>query len=273
MVVPTMLGRILDVLERDGEQLPQLRHLSYGGGRMPVAGDRAGAAPAAPRRLRQRLRAHRDQLDDRRARARGPPGGAGERRPGGAPPARLGRAAAADARGRDPRRRRRAGRRRCRPARSACAASRSPASTSGATTSSSDGWFPTSDAGSLDEDGYLYLEGRLDDVIVRGAENLSPGEIEDVLVAHPAVADAAVVGVPDTEWGEKVVAAVVAVEGERPSEAELQAWVKDRLRSSKVPTARVRVRGAAVQRHRQAAAPRAARRADGTVRIVNGVGR
>ena len=99
-----------------------------------------------------------------------------------------------------------------------------------------DGWFPTRDSGSLDEDGFLYLEGRLDDVIVRGAENLSPGEIEDVLVAHPAVADAAVVGVPDTEWGEKVVAAVVAVEGEQPSEAELQAWVKDRLRSSKVPT-------------------------------------
>jgi acyl-CoA synthetase (AMP-forming)/AMP-acid ligase II len=99
-----------------------------------------------------------------------------------------------------------------------------------------DGWFPTRDSGSLDEDGFLYLEGRLDDVIVRGAENLSPGEIEDVLVTHPAVSDAAVVGVPDTEWGEKVVAAVVAVEGEQPSEAELQTWVKDRLRSSKVPT-------------------------------------
>ena len=79
-----------------------------------------------------------------------------------------------------------------------------------------DGWFPTSDAGSLDADGYLYLEGRLDDVIVRGAENMSPGEIEDVLVAHPAVADAGVVGVPDTEWGEKVVAAVVLSEVRRP---------------------------------------------------------
>ena len=72
-------------------------------------------------------------------------------------------------------------------------------------------------------------------MIVRGGENLSPGEIEDVLLAHPAVADVAVVGVPDTEWGEKVVAAVVAVEGEVVSEAELQAWVKERLRSSKVP--------------------------------------
>jgi acyl-CoA synthetase (AMP-forming)/AMP-acid ligase II len=99
-----------------------------------------------------------------------------------------------------------------------------------------DGWFPTKDAGSLDLDGYLYLEGRLDDVIVRGAENLSPGEIEDVLVAHPAVADAAVVGVPDTEWGEKVVAAVVLSEGATATEAELQGWVRANLRSSKTPS-------------------------------------
>ena len=72
-----------------------------------------------------------------------------------------------------------------------------------------EGWFPTRDAGHLDDDGYLFVHGRLDDVIVRGGENLSPGEIEDVLLEHPAVAEAAVVGIPDTEWGEKVVAAVV----------------------------------------------------------------
>jgi acyl-CoA synthetase (AMP-forming)/AMP-acid ligase II len=99
-----------------------------------------------------------------------------------------------------------------------------------------DGWFPTQDAGLLDADGYLYLEGRIDDVIVRGAENLSPGEIEDVLARHPFVADAAVVGVPDTEWGEKVVAAVVLAEGCAVTEAELQEWVKRNLRSSKLPT-------------------------------------
>ena len=58
------------------------------------------------------------------------------------------------------------------------------------------GWFPTRDAGSLDDEGYLFLEGRADDVIVRGGENLSPGEIEDVMLTHPAIADAAVVGVP-----------------------------------------------------------------------------
>ena len=98
-----------------------------------------------------------------------------------------------------------------------------------------DGWFPTNDAGYLDDDGYLFLDGRLDDVIVRGAENLSPGEIEDVLVAHPAVAEAAVFGMPDTEWGEKVVAAVVLHPADDVGEAELQEWVRSRLRSTKTP--------------------------------------
>ena len=97
------------------------------------------------------------------------------------------------------------------------------------------GWFPTRDGGSLDVDGYLYLEGRVDDVIVRGAENMSPGEIEDVLVAHPSVADAGVVGVPDVEWGEVVVAAVVLSEGASATESELQGWVRSSLRSSKTP--------------------------------------
>ena len=73
----------------------------------------------------------------------------------------------------------------------------------------SEGWFNTRDAGHLDDEGFLFVHGRLDDVIVRGGENLSPGEIEAALLEHPAVAEAAVVGVPDTEWGEKVVAAVV----------------------------------------------------------------
>jgi acyl-CoA synthetase (AMP-forming)/AMP-acid ligase II len=98
-----------------------------------------------------------------------------------------------------------------------------------------DGFFPTRDAGWLDEEGYLFLEGRIDDVIVRGGENMSPGEIEDVLLDHEAVADTAVVGVPDEQWGEAVVAAVVLKEGSSVSEAELQDWVKQKLRSSRVP--------------------------------------
>jgi acyl-CoA synthetase (AMP-forming)/AMP-acid ligase II len=99
-----------------------------------------------------------------------------------------------------------------------------------------DGWFPTRDGGWLDEEGYLFLEGRVDDVIVRGGENLSPGEIEDVLLEHPAVADAAVVGVPDEEWGEAVAAAIALRPGQQVSEADLQEMVKRQLRSSRVPT-------------------------------------
>jgi long-chain acyl-CoA synthetase len=98
-----------------------------------------------------------------------------------------------------------------------------------------DGWFPTNDGGFLDAGGYLFVEGRIDDVIVRGGENLSPGEIEDVLLEHPAVSDCAVVGVPDVEWGEGVAAAVVLKEGAKASPEELQDWVKKHLRSSRVP--------------------------------------
>jgi acyl-CoA synthetase (AMP-forming)/AMP-acid ligase II len=98
------------------------------------------------------------------------------------------------------------------------------------------GWFPTHDAGLLDDDGYLYLEGRLDDVIVRGGENISPGEIEDALLEHPLVNEAAVVGVPDQQWGERVAAAVVLADGtDSVDKDELRAWVRDRLRSSRTP--------------------------------------
>ncbi|MDD3764544.1 MAG: class I adenylate-forming enzyme family protein [Nevskiales bacterium] len=98
-----------------------------------------------------------------------------------------------------------------------------------------DGWFPTRDRGWLDRDGYLFLEGRADDVIVRGGENISPGEIEDVLLSHPAVADVACVAMPDEQWGEAVAAAVVLKDGAQASADELQALVKGQLRSSRVP--------------------------------------
>jgi len=99
----------------------------------------------------------------------------------------------------------------------------------------SDGWFPTRDSGSMDMEGYLFVEGRIDDVIVRGGENLSPGEIEDTLLEHAAVADCAVVGVHDEQWGEAVAAVVVPRPGTSVSVSELQEWVKERLRSSRVP--------------------------------------
>lgn len=97
------------------------------------------------------------------------------------------------------------------------------------------GWFPTRDRGWLDAEGYLFLDGRADDVIVRGGENISPGEIEDVLLEHPAVADAAIVSTPDEQWGEAIAAAIVLHNGALASVEELQVWVRARLRSSRVP--------------------------------------
>lgn len=99
-----------------------------------------------------------------------------------------------------------------------------------------DGWFPTRDGGFLDREGFLFVDGRVDDVIVRGGENLSPGEIEDVLLEHAGVRDCAVVGMPDEQWGEMVVAVVVSDAAVSADEAALQEWVKDRLRSSRVPS-------------------------------------
>ncbi len=99
-----------------------------------------------------------------------------------------------------------------------------------------EGWFPTRDAGYLDRHGYLFLSGRADDVIVRGGENMSPGEIEDVLLSHAAIADAAAVAISSIEWGEAVGVALVVHEGHaRPSEAEIKSLVRERLRSSRVP--------------------------------------
>lgn len=99
-----------------------------------------------------------------------------------------------------------------------------------------EGWFPTRDAGWLDADGYLFLAGRADDVIVRGGENISPGEIEDVLATHPDLADSAAVAVPSVEWGEAVGIAVVPRPGRSaPGENELRELIRSRLRSSRVP--------------------------------------
>jgi acyl-CoA synthetase (AMP-forming)/AMP-acid ligase II len=98
-----------------------------------------------------------------------------------------------------------------------------------------DGWFPTRDRGWVDEDGYLYVEGRADDTIIRGGENIAPAEIEDVLLAHPAVESVAVVGLPDEEWGQCIGAAVVLRPGAAIDAADLQAWAHARLRSSRTP--------------------------------------
>jgi acyl-CoA synthetase (AMP-forming)/AMP-acid ligase II len=235
MVVPTMLGRILDVLEADGERLPHLRHLSYGGGRMPL--------PVVERALALLPQVdfvnaygltetsssitvlgpddHRAALasDDPAVRAR--LGSVGQplpnvelsiRDPMGVP-VTPGSRGEVWVRGEQ--------------------VSGEYAHT---TVLDEDGWFTTRDAGWLDDEGYLFLDGRIDDVIVRGGENLSPGEIEDVLLQHPAIREAVVLGVPDQDWGEVVAAVVVPHEGQHIDEAEVRAWVTERLRSSRAPS-------------------------------------
>jgi acyl-CoA synthetase (AMP-forming)/AMP-acid ligase II len=234
MVVPTMLGRILDVLDADGQGLPSLRHLSYGGGRMPHATvERAlrllpdvgfvnaygltetssTVAVLTPDDHREAM-AHHDPGVRARLGSVGQPlpvlelsirDDEGDEVPAGQPGEiwvrgeqvsgeYLGRSAAVDR----------------------------------------EGWFHTNDGGWLDEGGFLFVEGRLDDVIVRGGENLSPGQIEDCLREHPAVDDVAVFGVHDDEWGETVATAVVLRQAVAPE--ELQAWVRERLRSACTPT-------------------------------------
>ena len=97
------------------------------------------------------------------------------------------------------------------------------------------GWFPTRDAGYVDDEGYLFLSGRADDVIVRGGENISPGEIEDLLHQHSAISDVAAVGVPSEEWGETIALAVVTAGGQSITEDGLREHIRNHLRSSRVP--------------------------------------
>ncbi|MCX5374842.1 acyl--CoA ligase [Streptomyces sp. NBC_00015] len=97
------------------------------------------------------------------------------------------------------------------------------------------GFFHTRDQGHLDHDGYLHIEGRADDTIIRGAENIAPAEIEDVLLGHPDVLDAVVVGVPDEEWGQRIEAVVVLRDGVAIDADALRAQVRGTLRGSKTP--------------------------------------
>ena len=233
MVVPTMLGRVLDILEARGERLPQLKALSYGGGRMPTqvieralrllphvdfvnaygltetsstvavlsAEDHRAAIMSTDENVRRRLGSVGRPLPALEVEIRDPDGQVTKR----------GQSGEIYVRG-----------------------DQVSGEYTHKTMLQADGWFPTNDGGWMDEEGYLFVEGRLDDVIVRGGENISPGEIEDVLRLHPQVADVAVLGVKDDEWGERVAAVIVA-KGEAPAAAVLAEWVKTRLRSTKTP--------------------------------------
>ena len=233
MVVPTMLGRILDILEERGTGLPFLKALSYGGGRMPqpvieralrqlphvdfvnaygltetsstvaILGpdDHRKAVASTEEAVRRRLGSVGRPLPTLELEIRGPDGDV----------LAPGQSGEIYVRGEQ---------------------------VSGEYTHKKavqdDGWFATNDGGWMDEAGYLFVDGRLDDVIVRGGENISPGEIEDVLREHGNIADVAVLGLSDDEWGERVAAAVVLKAGSTSFE-ELATWVRERLRSTKTP--------------------------------------
>jgi O-succinylbenzoic acid--CoA ligase len=98
-----------------------------------------------------------------------------------------------------------------------------------------DGWLHTGDLGHIDDEGFLYVTGRRSDVIVSGGENVMPAEVEAVLLAHTAVADAAVVGRPDPEWQEAVCALIVLSEGAQASEEDLREHCAASLTPFKVP--------------------------------------
>jgi acyl-CoA synthetase (AMP-forming)/AMP-acid ligase II len=97
------------------------------------------------------------------------------------------------------------------------------------------GWFATRDRGFLDSEGYLFIEGRADDTIIRGGENISPAEIEEVLLQHSDVTDCAVVGIEDEEWGQRIASAVVLVDGSTITPEALRSFARTHLRGSKTP--------------------------------------
>ena len=234
MVVPTMLGRILQAVEEGGIEPAALRHLSYGGGRMPLElvertlrdmphvdlVNAYGLTETSSTIAMLTPDEHREAFASDDPLVRGRLGSVGRPLP------------SLEVEVRDP-----------------DEAALPPGEKGeiwvrgeqvageyvGNNTLTEDGWFRTRDAGWFDEHGFLYVDGRLDDVIVRGAENISPGEIEEVLMAHTAVVEAAVIGIPDAEWGEAVAAVVVLHPGGSASAVELQGWVRERLRSTKMP--------------------------------------
>ena len=237
-VVPTMLARIVEVLE-EGERrldLGSLRAIAYGGGRMPLGViERAldlfpgvdftnayGLTETSSTVTLLGPEDHRQAITSGDPDIRGRLGSVGQALPsveieirdGNNQPLASGQAGEVHVRG---------------PQVSGEYRERSVID--------AHGWFPTRDTGYLDAGGYLYLSGRADDVIVRGGENMSPAEVEDVLLSHESVADAAAVAVPSEQWGEAVGIAVVLKPEASVDSEELCNLVRSRLRSSRVPEA------------------------------------
>ncbi len=107
------------------------------------------------------------------------------------------------------------------------------------------GWYRTGDAGRVDEDGYLFLVDRVKDMIVTGGENVYSAEVENAISSHPAVAQVAVIGIPDEQWGEAVHAIIVAVPGVEITAEAIIAHARESIAGYKVPQERRLPRGAA----------------------------
>ncbi|WP_161925963.1 acyl-CoA synthetase [Gordonia crocea] len=98
-----------------------------------------------------------------------------------------------------------------------------------------EGWFHTGDVGREDDDGYVYIVDRVKDMVISGGENVYPAEVESVLYSHPAVAEVAILGLPDEKWGEAVTAVVAIAEGQSVTLEELRTFAADQLASYKLP--------------------------------------
>ncbi|WP_427965582.1 long-chain-fatty-acid--CoA ligase [Altererythrobacter sp.] len=98
-----------------------------------------------------------------------------------------------------------------------------------------DGWLHTGDAAFMDDDGYVYIQDRIKDMIISGGENVYPAEVESAIYGHPAVAEVAVIGVPSEKWGEEVKACIVAKPGMEVDQADVLAWTRERIAPYKVP--------------------------------------
>ena len=233
MVVPTMLARIID--SEEDRSVPTLRSLSYGGAPMPAALiERAlrewtgvgfvnayGLTETSSTVALLGPEDHRAAIESRDPAVRARLSSVGRplpgieleiRDPGGEPlgPGQAGRICVRGA--------------------------QVSAEYAGLGSAVDDrGFFDTRDDGFLDADGYLFVSGRTDDTIIRGAENIAPAEIEDVLLRHPAVLDAVVFGVPDQEWGQRIEAAVVPRPETDLDPSELRDFTLQALRSSKTP--------------------------------------
>jgi acyl-CoA synthetase (AMP-forming)/AMP-acid ligase II len=233
MVVPTMLARIVSTLDGEPADTPSLRTVSYGGARMPVAvieealrlfpdvafTNAYGLTETSSTVSVLGPEVHRQALEASDPAVRARLGSVGLPLPG------------IEIEVRDD------GGRPCAPGIGGdiCVRGEHVAGEYVGAGGAADGWFATRDRGYVDEDGYLFIEGRADDTIIRGGENISPAEIEDVLLRHPAVQECAVIGIDDAEWGQRIAAAVVLTPGSAATSDELRVFSREHLRTSKTP--------------------------------------